>query len=256
MKPEQPQIILITGASGGIGRALAFNYAGPGVTLYISARNQDRLKITADECRALGATVKTAVIDVQDRSKMAKWVIGADQKTPLQCVIANAGISAGSGKPSGETEDQARDIFSVNFAGVLNTIWPAIHLMKRRKSGQIAIISSLAGFRGLPSAPAYSASKAAVKAYGEGLRGELSTSGIKINVIFPGFVDSGITDKNNFPMPFKMPAEKAAKIIAKGLLKNKARIQFPWPTVLLMWIIRTMPQSLADYLLARAPRKE
>lgn len=255
MTRPNPKSILITGASNGIGRALALHQAKTGVSLFISGQSDKRLQATAGTCRDLGAAVETAIMDVQDMEKMAGWIAECDRTRPLERVIANAGISAGSGMAGGESEAQARDIFSVNLAGVLNTVWPAIHMMKPRGHGQIVIISSLAGYRGLPSAPAYSASKAAVKAYGEGLRGELSPAGIAVNVVCPGFVESGITAKNNFPMPFLMKADKAAKIICNGLDKNKARIAFPLPMALAMSLISALPPGIADVLLNRAPRK-
>jgi short-subunit dehydrogenase len=118
------------------------------------------------------------------------------------------------------------------------------------------MVSSLAGYRGWPSAPAYTASKGAVRFYGEALRGALPNKNIQINVICPGFVRSHITDKNDFPMPFFMESDKAAKIIAKGLAKNKSRIAFPLPTVFGVWFMSILPDGLAQKILAYAPRKE
>jgi short-subunit dehydrogenase len=250
----KPKHILITGASSGIGKALAEGYAAPGVALALSGRDQNRLDNVALSCQQLGAEVSARVIDVAERADMAQWITDTDAARPLDLVIANAGISAGSGS-SGEDEEQVRNIFSVNMAGVLNTLWPAIHLMRRRRQGQLAIISSLVGFRGLPGAPAYSASKAAVLAYGDGLRGMLHDEGIDVSVVCPGFVKSRITDANDFHMPFLMTAEKAAMIIHKGLAQRKARIVFP---KLMHWAIRViaaLPVALSDPILRRAPRK-
>ena len=122
--------------------------------------------------------------------------------------------------------------------------------------GQIAIVSSLAGFRGWSSSPAYSASKGCVRFYGEAMRGALKDSNIHISVICPGFVTSRITDANDFPMPFKMSAEKAATIIAKGLAKNKGRICFPWPMYFICWLIGILPDCLAQRLLSKTPHKD
>jgi len=253
--PRELSSILITGASSGIGRALAIAYAKPGIHLSLSGRNQQRLNEVAEECRLSGAKTSVDMIDVTDMHEMLKWITTSDNTHPLDLVIANAGISAGGGDDI-EDNETVRDIFSVNLAGVLNTVLPSIEVMRIRKSGQIAIISSMAGFRGLPSAPAYSASKAAVKAWGEGLRGNLKDHGIKVNVVCPGFVKSRISDKNSFKMPMLMSAEKAAGIIIRGLKSNKPRIAFPWPIHFFMWLIALLPPFLSDQVLNKAPRKQ
>jgi short-subunit dehydrogenase len=250
--------ILITGASSGIGVALAHHYAQPGVTLFLSARNSDRLSSTVKICQDLGATVYSSNVDVCDRFKMEDWINHSDTISPLDLVIANAGISGGSNNDSqsgdlyGET---TRTLFATNLVGVLNTILPVMPLMIKRNRGQIAIVSSMAGFRGMASAPAYSASKAAVKAWGEGLRGELSNTGVKVNVICPGFVESRITDANSFPMPFLMKAPKAARIIARGLQRNTACIAFPFPTFFVMRLFSILPNFIVEPVMNRLPKK-
>ena len=253
--PRQLTSILITGASSGIGRSLAIAYAKPGIHLALSGRDQQRLNEAAEQCRVCGAETSVEMIDVTDMHKMSDWITATDNKHPLDLVIANAGISAGGGDDI-EDSESVRDIFSVNLAGVLNTVLPSIEVMRIRKSGQIAIISSMAGFRGLPSAPAYSASKAGVKAWGEGLRGNLKDHGIKVSVVCPGFVKSRITDKNSFKMPMLMSSEKAAGIIIRGLNKNKSRIAFPWPIHFVIWLTASLPPFLSDWIVNKAPRKQ
>jgi short-subunit dehydrogenase len=250
---KNPKHILITGASSGIGAALALYYAVDGVFLYINGRNEDRLIEIANKCHEQGAVVETSLANVTDQVVMAEWVKG---KT-LDLVIANAGISGGTGgRVDGEPVTEARSIFDVNVNGVFNTIEPSLKAMKNQKNGgQIAVVSSLAGFRGWPSSPAYSASKGAVRFYGEALRGALKNTKIQVNVICPGFVTSRITDQNDFPMPFKMEAGRAAKIIARGLEKNKGRICFPWPMYLMTWFIGILPDVIAQKLLSHAPSK-
>jgi short-subunit dehydrogenase len=174
---------------------------------------------------------------------------------PIDLCIANAGISGGTGR-RGESEEQARRIMAVNVDGVLNTIHPLIGPMTARSRGQLALVSSLAGFRGYPGAPAYCASKAAVKSYGESLRLDLRTAGIEVSVICPGFVRSRITDRNRFPMPFLMDADRAASIIKRGLERNRGRIAFPLPTYLMAWMVAVLPSAVADTLLAYTPAKE
>lgn len=250
-----PTNILITGASSGIGAALARGYAKPGRYLALSGRDAARLHDVAAECRELGAEVEAEPIDVRDRDAMAAWIARIDADHRLDLAIANAGISGGAAD-GGESDEQARDIFAVNLAGVLNTISPAVSAMKLRRRGQIGIVSSIAGFRGLPSAPAYSASKAAVKVYGEALRGALHGDGIGVSVICPGFVASRMTDKNDYTMPLIMSAERAALIISGGLARNSARIAFPWPMYLAIWLMTALPPLMTDIAFRWLPKKK
>lgn len=241
----KPKSILITGSSSGIGADLASAYAQPNVLLALLGRNAERLNLIAEECRAKGAEVTTATIDVREEKSLRSWIEEQDKNKPFDLVIANAGISNG-GKE--KTEQFDREIFAINLFGVLNTIYPAIDLMKKRGHGQIALMSSMAGFYGLPRAPAYSSSKAAVRVLGESLRNRLRSSGIKISVICPGFIKTPLTDKNQYKMPFLTSVEKATSIILKGLEKNKGVISFPWQMNLFMWILRVLPSPLAQRL--------
>lgn len=255
MPATEPAHILITGASSGIGAALALAYAQPGTHLVLGGRNRVRLAETAAQAEARGAAVSTASIDVRDREAAAAWVEASDDRAPLDLVIANAGISGGThGGP--ETAEQTRAIFAVNLDGVLNIALPAIPRMIARKRGQIAIVSSLAAYRGFPGAPAYSGSKAAVKMWGEALRADLAPQGVKVNVVMPGFIKSPMTDANDFPMPFLMPADKAAKIIRRGLAANHARIAFPFPTAFLAWLMGALSPAIADPILRMLPKKD
>ena len=251
---KNPHHILITGASSGIGEALALHFAQKGVTLFLCAQNMERLKNVVDRCREKGAEIYMEKADVTDAAAMEDWIDRSDKIAELDLVIANAGVSAGPGK-TGESAEVTRKIFAVNVGGVLNTVLPALEKMKKRGKGQIALLSSLAGYRGLPSAPAYSGSKNAVRAWGEALRGHLKPQGIEVNVICPGFVVSRITAKNEFPMPFLMPAEKAASIIAKGLQKNKGRITFPPLLAFSAWLMSCLPACIAEFVLTKLPNK-
>ena len=255
MHAKEPGAILITGASSGIGAALARAYARPGAFLALAGRDRRRLEAVAGACRDGGARVTAEIVDVTDQAAMARWVEGTDDAHPLDLVIANAGISAGTGG-QGEDEEQTRALFAVNVGGVLNTVLPVVTRMRARKRGQIAVMSSVAGFRGLPGAPAYSASKAAVKAYGEGLRGWLAADGVRVSVICPGFVETPMTAGNPYPMPFLMQADRAAALIRRGLARDKARIAFPRPLYWAAWLLGALPPSITDPLLRKAPRKE
>lgn len=251
-----PKTILITGASSGIGEALALAFAAPDVFLALSGRHEDRLLAVAQACQKKGAKTDVAVLDVTNKAAMEGWIEDIDTKAPIDLLIANAGISGGTGGAvAGEDVEQARQIFDVNLTGVLNTLFPVIPRMVARGSGQIAIISSMAGFRGFPSAPAYSSTKGAVRFYGEALRGALAKSGVKVNVICPGFVRSRMTDANDFHMPLLMETEKAARIIIKGLSKNTGRIAFPWPIHIACWLLSVLPDCVAQRLLSCLPPK-
>lgn len=239
--------VLITGASSGLGAALASAYAEPGAHLFLAGRDENRLRRVAQDVLAKGATVVTKGIDVTDELAMASWICACDSIHPIDLVIANAGISGGVHKrEAGQNDDKA--VLRTNIDGVLNTILPIIPLMKKRGRGQIAVMASLAAFRGMPGAPAYGASKAAARVYGEALRGELSSVGVEVNVVCPGFVDTPMTEVNTCPMPFLMPPDKAAKIIRAGLAANKARIAFPWPMAALVWLFAAAPSALIDLL--------
>lgn len=251
---RDPRSVVITGASSGIGEALALAYAQAGTFLALTGRDAGRLAAVAARCRAKGAVVKAVVLDVREREAMAHWLAEVDGDEPVDLVIANAGISAGTGL-AGESGEQARRIVATNVDGMFNTVHPLLPAMVRRGRGQIALMASLAAFRGYPGASGYCASKAAVKVYGEALRGELAGQGIEVSVICPGFVRSRITAVNDFPMPFLMDADKAAVLIARGLERNRARIAFPFPSLVGSWLASVLPPAWTDRLLARLPRK-
>ena len=233
---------------------MATAYADQNAHLFLSGRDAGRLEAVAERCRTKGAEVSTCVIDVTDTDAMASWIRKTDETVPLGLVIANAGISGGTGG-GGETDDQARQIFATNLDGVVNTVLPAIAAMRRRSRGQLVLMASLAGFRGMPSAPAYCSSKAAVRVWGEGLRGALAQDGIGVTVICPGFVDTPMTKVNRFPMPFLVGAEKAAVVMRDGIDANRARVSYPWPMAALLWLLAALPPAWTDCLLARMPAK-
>ncbi len=257
---KAPASILITGASSGIGAAIALHYAKPGIVLALGGRDTSRLEDIARACHAAGADATAAVVDVTDASAMSDWIAASHRRAPLDLVIANAGISGGTGHVGGadgltESAAQLAAILSINVQGVINTVHPALLEMSRRGAGQIALMSSLASFRGFPGAPGYCASKAMVRVWGEALRPDYAPRGIAINVVCPGYVRSPMTDRNRFPMPFLIEAERAAILIARGLARNRARIVFPRR---LYWILRSMaalPEPILDRLMVRLPRK-
>jgi len=245
--------VLITGASGAIGSALARRYAAPGVTLFLSCRDGEHLTGVAQECEQKGAKVYTRSLDVMDRVGCEEWIREADQVCPLGMLFANAGVSEGN--TGCEDHERMRHIIDVNLIGVLNTVLPALSIMRKRNHGHIAVVSSIAGFRGIPMSPAYSTSKVAAKAFGEALRPYLSEENVRVTVICPGYVSSPMTDENNFAMPFMVSTEKAAETIYRGMARNKSRIVFPFPMHLAAWTLGALPPALTDWLLTRVTKK-
>lgn len=248
---DQKNTIFITGASSGIGQAMALSYANSNTTLLLMGRNTTRLKDIKALCTAKGAVVKTASIDVTDTIKMKKQIIKWNSENPIDLAVANAGI----GFKGVETTENLMKVLDINLNGVLNTIEPLIPLMQLRKSGQIAVMSSLAAFRGMPDARAYSASKAAVRFYGEALRPVLALDNIGVSVICPGFIETPLTDVNKFKMPLIMKPEKAADKIIRGLNKNKARIAFPLPTYIMTRCMEILPKFMSDPILMSPPKR-
>lgn len=241
--------IVITGASSGIGEALALDYARPGAALALTGRDAGRLEAVAEACRAKGATVVASTIDVVDRAGLAAWLTGFDDSHPVDLVIANAGISIDKDNSSLDDFAIIRKTFDVNVDGVFNTVEPLMTRLMTRRRGQIAIVSSLASFIGLPYSASYNASKAAVRVWGESIRYVLKKSDIGVSVICPGFVVSRITANAPFPMPFLMSAARASAIIRRGLAKNHARIAFPIGTKAAVWFGQALPGRWAARLM-------
>jgi len=241
--------IVITGASSGIGEALALDYAQPGVALALTGRDSARLEAVAQACRAKGATVAAGAIDVVDREALASWLTAIDDAHPIDLVIANAGISIDKDNSSLDDFSIIRKTLDVNVGGVLNTVEPLLSRMIARKRGQIAVVSSLAGFIGLPYSASYNASKAAVRVWGESIRYVLRKDGIGVSVVCPGFVTTRLTAEAPFPMPFLMTAERASAIIRKGLAANRARIAFPLGTKAAVWLGQVLPGAWTARLL-------
>jgi short-subunit dehydrogenase len=241
--------IVITGASSGIGEALAIDYARPGVALALTGRDAARLEAVAAACRAKGATVVADTVDVVVRETFAAWLTAFDDAHPVDLVIANAGISIDKDNSSLDDFSVIRKTLDVNVGGVLNTVEPLLPRLIARKQGQIAIVSSLASFIGLPYSASYNASKAAVRVWGESIRYVLKKNGIGVSVVCPGFVVSRITANAPFPMPFLMTAARASAIIRRGLAHNRARIAFPLGTKAAVWFGQVLPGGWTARLL-------
>jgi short-subunit dehydrogenase len=242
--------ILITGASNGLGEALARLYAAPGIQLALTGRNADRLTETARYCEQQGATVTTAIIDVQDRDTLSGWVTATDQRWPLDLIIANAGVMhvSKADSPQG-TREQIDEILAVNFTGVITTVNPILDRMALRGKGSVAIISSLSAYRGLPLFPAYAASKAAIKSYYEGLRGVYEQKGVHITVVCPSYIRTPMTSNLRTRGFMQMDVRYAAARIKQALERHKPLLTFPLHHSLGLQLLRFMPERLADRIL-------
>lgn len=246
--------VLITGASSGIGHALALALAAPGVLLHLSGRDTDRLEAVADACRSKNATVFPSVLDVRDQAAMAEWIGAAG---PLDLVVANAGISAGTFGRTPETEEQIRAIFGTNLDGMLNTVLPAIEVMAAQPPGRdgvrgrIAVIASIAAFVAGSSAPAYCASKAAADAWTVASAPAARGRGIALTSVCPGYIRTAMTAGYQFPMPGLMDADRAARIILRGIAAGRVRVTFPWYMGALAHIGGLLPPGLIARIVAR-----
>jgi NADP-dependent 3-hydroxy acid dehydrogenase YdfG len=249
---RDPRSILITGASSGIGAALARAYAMPATRLAICGRDAGRLAAVAACCRDLGADITEACLDVTEAATVAAWIDDVDRASPLDLVIANAGIQGGLWRDgSGETLAELRRVMEVNFGGVSNTVHSVLPAMRRRRRGQVALIASLAALRGIPFSPGYCASKAAIRIYGEALRSWLAPEGIGVSVILPGFVETRLSRTVSGPKPLLLVPERAAEIIRRGLAKGRRQIAFPYRLYLGMQLLRALPPGLVDPILRR-----
>ncbi|MDF3838077.1 SDR family NAD(P)-dependent oxidoreductase [Cupriavidus basilensis] len=260
MSEGTPRNIVITGASAGIGQALATAYAAPGVTLGLVGRNAGRLEACVRQCRQAGAEVISAELDVRDPIAMADWLHAFDDNHPIDLLIANAGV-ASTLSSARDWEDLARtrEVFDTNFYGAMHTVLPIIGRMRARRHGQVALISSLAAIRGMAISPAYCASKSAIKAYGESVRPLLARDGVDLSLVFPGFVKTAMSDVFPGDKPFLWSADKAARHIRAKLAANKAEIAFPGLLAFGMGLLPLLPARLADSILDRLsylPREE
>lgn len=242
--------ILISGATGALGGALAKAYAAPGVTLILQGRRAQRLAELALELEAHGARVLTHAIDLRDRDALRSWLTDLAGSEALDLVIVNAGVNTDVG-PDGDGEPwpEVEALIETNVLAAMAMVDAVLPAMRRRGHGQIALISSLAGYFGLPATPAYSASKAALKAYGEGLRGWLAPQGLRINVVMPGYVTSDMCSAMPGPKPFLWSPERAAQRIRRGLECDQARISFPFPLNWGCWWLAVLPAALSLRLL-------
>jgi hypothetical protein len=253
MTAASPGHVVITGASGGLGVAIARRYAAAGATLGLIARRAQELDRFAATC---AGTCATHAADVRDSAAMrAAAADFTSQHGVPDIVIANAGVSIGTLTEAPEDEQAFRDVFDINVIGMVNTFQPYIAPMRSRGGGVLVGIASVAGYRGLPGSGAYSASKAATISYLESLRVDLRGSGITVITLCPGYIVTAMTDKNPYWMPFIMTADEAANKIAVIIEKRKTYAVSPWQMAVVARLMHVLPRFLFDPLAARSGRK-
>lgn len=237
--------VAITGASRGIGAALARAYAAPGVCLSLTGRDRAALDAVAADVRAVGAEVVHETLDVRDVDALGAWIAAVDHDRPIDLAIANAGINRPDDAP-GTPPDNLRLLLETNVLGAAHVVSLCVPRMRARGRGQLALMSSLAGITGFGGMASYGASKAAIRAYGQALRGDLAPLGIKVSVICPGFVDTEMAAQVRGTRMGEWSAERAARFIKRGLARNRGLVAFPPLEALGVRLLTLLPGVLMD----------
>jgi short-subunit dehydrogenase len=245
--------VVVTGASSGLGAALARHYARRGATLALLARRDRELRQLADALRVPNFLYPVDVTDAAAVSEAGADFIARAGVPDL--VIANAGISVGTLTQEASDLPVFQRVLAVNVVGMVNTFHPFIEPMRAAGSGTLAGIASVAGIRGLPGSGAYSASKAATIAYLESLRGELRGSGVKVVTVAPGYVETPMTAINTYAMPFILPVDEAARRIARVIDAGRSYAVVPWQMAIVAKLLRMLPNPVFDALFSGAGRK-
>jgi short-subunit dehydrogenase len=249
--------IFLTGASSGIGEALAVAMAGQGAILGLLARREDLLNSIAERCEAAGGKARVFACDVTNANELAAAAQSfREEFGGIDILIANAGI--GGNDPLTRSYDPAsvRKLIEINLLGAVNAIHAVLPAMLDARSGHLVAISSLAGFRGLPKSAAYSASKAAMTTFFESVRLDHAASGIDVTIIQPGFIETPLTSGRSNKMPFLMKLEAAIPFFLDAIQKKKKFAAFPWPLAMTVRAARYMPSWLYDRVASRARYRE
>ncbi|WP_051560047.1 SDR family NAD(P)-dependent oxidoreductase [Marinobacterium jannaschii] len=243
----------ITGGSSGIGRALALAMASQGVSVSISGRHPGALAKVQAEAADLPGRICNLPLDITDSAAVQALVDGWQPEAFPDLIILNAGTHQPDSAQNFSLH-QARRLVDINLQGTLNCLAAVLPGMTARGSGQLAVMASVAGYRGLPGAAVYGATKAALINLTESLQPELAEQGIRLQLINPGFVKTPLTDRNRFPMPWLVPAEAAAEAILKGLRSRRFEISFPGRFVFWLKLARLLPYRLYFSVVARITR--
>jgi short-subunit dehydrogenase len=251
MNSLKGKVIWLTGASSGIGEALVREMLERGVRLAVTSRREDVLLKAADSLGTLKENLFVYAGDVRDLERMKSIAADVESKVgPIDILVANAGTHVFT-KPEEFDSKEYLDLMNLNFGGMLHAIEAVLPAMLERQRGQVAGVASLAGFRGLPRAGAYGASKSAMIHFLESIRFHLAPKGIKVTVINPGFVKTPLTDKNDFYMPFLITSAQAAKAICDGLERGKNEICFPRIFSMILKGGRVLPYPIYERIVDR-----
>ncbi|NHL65475.1 SDR family NAD(P)-dependent oxidoreductase [Burkholderia ambifaria] len=252
MRSHEPRHVVITGATAGLGRALALAYAAPGVVVGLIGRDAARLDEVAAACQARGAAVECGRVDVCDAEAMCTWLNAFDDTHPIDLLIANAGVASTLAHADDWEElERTAVVVDTNLYGALHAVLPVIARMRARRRGHVAMVSSLAALRGMAISPAYCASKAAIKAYGDSVRPVLGRDGIRMSIVLPGFVKTAMSDVFPGDKPFMWSADRAARHIRRRLHAGRAEIAFPGALAFGMRLLTLLPALLADAILGK-----
>jgi NADP-dependent 3-hydroxy acid dehydrogenase YdfG len=248
-------VALVTGASSGIGSALARLLAAEGHAVGLLARREDRLRALADAIHDAGGRALAVRADVRDRAAVAEAVRAVVSGLgSVDLLVLNAGTSVPT-DPLALSAEAIRTEVEVNLMGAVHALEAVIPSMRARGRGHVAAISSLAGWRGLPGAAGYCATKAALTTLIESFRLDWHAAGIRTTIVHPGFVRSELTDRLTHPLPFLMDAEKAARRIARAIRRRRKRCDFPWPMVLVAGLASRAPDFVLRFVHRRAERR-
>jgi short-subunit dehydrogenase len=245
MPLKSPRSIVITGASGGLGQALVAAYAAPGVTILLVGRDAARLDAAAQVARKSGALAEILVCSVTDDRRLTAGLMGFDMRNPVDLLIVNAGVKTGNINGT-EPPDQMERVVKVNLIGAIHTVQALLGQMLARGTGQIALVSSLAALSPHADLLSYTATKAGLRGYAGALRRAVGQMGVQVSVITPGFIDTPMTHRHHGPTPMIMPADKAARLIRRGLARGAPHITFPWQLALLVRLQNLLPARWSD----------
>ena len=251
------KVVLLTGASSGIGEGLALALAKRGAVIGLIARRKELLDSLADRCTNAGGTARVFTLDVTDPESVAA---AADELRSefgrIDILIANAGIGGNDEETRKYVPQSVRKVIEVNLLGAVNAAHAVVPHMLARGDGQVVAISSLAGFRGLPKSAAYSASKAAMTAFFESLRLDVQHKGVAVTIIQPGFIKTPLTSGRANKMPFLMELDDAIPHFLRAIERRKKFAAFPWQLATIVRAGKFMPAWLYDRIAGRARYRE